>query len=1140
MEHLAVGGSEPGAWPYLSASYFVDRTYPAPPTPAFVAPAVVGGLAPPHGPASTPSYSADSIVSVASVAPDVVDGSGSDDPVDSGYSSPDASTDSEDSSPRSRRRQRRAAASRDFLADHSCAFSSSSCKSHQGGWSTDDPPTASTDDPPTKSGIEDAPVQVTDRNLGPTLTFGPPPRSHEGSPRGPTAGAASAVARPSHGPRHVSSRRQPPPIRTAFLTSPAGPRGGGEYFVSPALDRLPVRGNLGDGRTHLAPRLPPNLRARDRHRAQNTSPLRDAPRRQPELRTAIDPVWRRAVPRDVFVDEDRLSSNSDARPKSRPPARPTVGIGPPDGPAPTPSGKLRHQARDQGDHDDAARGGPPPSCPAADIPRATADGPAGATATPCANMGSTAGTPGTSRADDMLLVPNPFDDGSALQTVAGSTSGDTDVDRSLLLQLEDACAEIRGALSELDRARVDGLLNVRARSQATAGGTSLAGELARFANGAAADDRSRKTVSRDRYARARVTKAYLWPGQLGPSLTSDDIRRGFDVFFTLLLSAKWVPPTPKRKRLPAGTSCALVVGATAPVPDSPGDGATLELPPRPEHEMAAAPPPRHDAESSAALSTHDTWTTPLTDSSTARSRVGPLPGVAQTSPPLVVADGAGSSQAARDGVPNLSPPSRPVLPSTWGRSLNHQAACWDSVSAPRGSPRVSHSDHGAASSHRPPSVPRWIQPPPPPEFEESDTGPPSPDHSPTVADWRSALRADQVSTKAIVMNAELSAYWGRCVATLDSVRPIAPFCPMPSCRSAAPVYGHMLRTFTDPSLDDFFWERACSSDAEPAVRLHLHTSPAYKVSHVALGDGLVLVPRLGANPLTDQPMAYACLCYASSLHHEWHAFSPDPFTTRMLMLRILTAVAARMRSMTEHRLFELVKLRVSTEPCTRSEEGASSIMLADLHDQCIRENLQPIGTFLSRASHAALIFRALLLGAPYDGLRADILDQMVGASLAAPPPEDYSGYGAVTSTFCPALVNSALFFASPAQRMAFLRCASRSIRGVGAPPCSRSPFPDHLEPQLYDPGASSSSRTYARGGVASSLGFHTPPGVVQHRLRELRTGYPTADSEYREPAAFMAAVYRRAEQRAAAAYPLDPPCEAAWRLWYSPHGGVVK
>jgi len=165
---------------------------------------------------------------------------------------------------------------------------------------------------------------------------------------------------------------------------------------------------------------------------------------------------------------------------------------------------------------------------------------------------------------------------------------------------------------------------------------------------------------------------------------------------------------------------------------------------------------------------------------------------------------------------------------------------------------------------------------------------------------------------------------------------------------------------------------------------------------------------------------------------------------------------------------------------------------------------------------------------------------MIGASLKEPPPEAYGGYGAVTASFCPALLTSALFFAAPAQRLAFLRCASLSIRGVGLPPPSASPFPTHLAPLLCDPDASSSSRTYARGGVASHLGFHTPSGVVQHRLHELRNSHPKADSDFREPATFMTNVYRRAEELAAATYPLDTPSETAWQLWYSPHGGVVK
>ena len=179
---------------------------------------------------------------------------------------------------------------------------------------------------------------------------------------------------------------------------------------------------------------------------------------------------------------------------------------------------------------------------------------------------------------------------------------------------------------------------------------------------------------------------------------------------------------------------------------------------------------------------------------------------------------------------------------------------------------------------------------------------------------------------------------------------------MPSCRSSAHAYSHMLLNFTDTSLDGFFWEWARASAADLAVRLRLGTSLAYQVSHVALGDGLVLVPRLGVHQPTDKPMTYCCLCYASSLHPAWNRFSPDPFTTRMQMLRLLSAVAARVTSVPEHKLCDILKMRVSTDPCDRD----TSFELADLHDQFVGANLQPLGTFLCTAPHAVLIFRALL------------------------------------------------------------------------------------------------------------------------------------------------------------------------------------
>jgi hypothetical protein len=167
-------------------------------------------------------------------------------------------------------------------------------------------------------------------------------------------------------------------------------------------------------------------------------------------------------------------------------------------------------------------------------------------------VSTTASGTTTSRAGAQPVL-NPFDDGSAIQVVAGTRSGEADFGLPLLLQLEDACVAARGVLPLEDRARVDGLIGIRARSQATAGGTSLVGELARFVHGAAADGRSRTTASRDRYARARITKAYLWPDLPGSSLTSDVIQSDFTNLFQIVLSASC--PSAKRKRITGGMAC---------------------------------------------------------------------------------------------------------------------------------------------------------------------------------------------------------------------------------------------------------------------------------------------------------------------------------------------------------------------------------------------------------------------------------------------------------------------------------------------------------------------------------------------------------------------------------------------------------
>jgi hypothetical protein len=54
-DELAVGGSEPGVWPCLPASFFAPRTYLAPPSSASAVQDVAGGLGPAHGSAARPT-----------------------------------------------------------------------------------------------------------------------------------------------------------------------------------------------------------------------------------------------------------------------------------------------------------------------------------------------------------------------------------------------------------------------------------------------------------------------------------------------------------------------------------------------------------------------------------------------------------------------------------------------------------------------------------------------------------------------------------------------------------------------------------------------------------------------------------------------------------------------------------------------------------------------------------------------------------------------------------------------------------------------------------------------------------------------------------------------------------------------------
>jgi len=188
-------------------------------------------------------------------------------------------------------------------------------------------------------------------------------------------------------------------------------------------------------------------------------------------------------------------------------------------------------------------------------------------------VSTTASGTTTSRAGAQPVL-NPFDDGSAIQVVAGTRSGEADFGLPLLLQLEDACVAAREALPLEDRARADRLIGIRARSQATAGGTSLVGEFARFVHGAAADGRSRTTASRDRYARARITKAYLWPDLPGSSLTSDVIQSDFTNLFQIVLSASWAPSA-KGDGMPRSTPQLLDWQRCAFLPERAVRGCTL-------------------------------------------------------------------------------------------------------------------------------------------------------------------------------------------------------------------------------------------------------------------------------------------------------------------------------------------------------------------------------------------------------------------------------------------------------------------------------------------------------------------------------------------------------------------------------------
>jgi hypothetical protein len=165
---------------------------------------------------------------------------------------------------------------------------------------------------------------------------------------------------------------------------------------------------------------------------------------------------------------------------------------------------------------------------------------------------------------------------------------------------------------------------------------------------------------------------------------------------------------------------------------------------------------------------------------------------------------------------------------------------------------------------------------------------------------------------------------------------------------------------------------------------------------------------------------------------------------------------------------------------------------------------------------------------------------MLGESLMELHFAPYAGIGSVASSFCPALLASMKHFAAPTQRIDFLRRVSLVLRGAGSPPAARSALPARLQIRLHDPNASTSSSTYSRGGNALSLGYLTPPSVLQHRLELLRNSHLLADTEYSEPASIMAGLYHQAITRVMATYPFDPACETAWQLWYSPGGGVVK
>jgi hypothetical protein len=490
-----------------------------------------------------------------------------------------------------------------------------------------------------------------------------------------------------------------------------------------------------------------------------------------------------------------------------------------------------------------------------------------------------------------------------------------------------------------------------------------------------------------------------------------------------------------------------------------------------------------------------------------------------------------------------SPPAtnRACLPPGWGHTLRPDAAVRTAITVKPETQRTAAPSYTSSAGT---NCARGIPPPPspPPDEPDSSLDPPSPrspKFEPADEDvllvWGATYGMGETH---VTLTHDQTAKWGDCLRRLQNgtVHPLAAPCPMPASTREAPEYVRTLLTFTTSSIDPYFWKwaQACLLRAAIADRALLKISSAYSASHIALGDGFVMVARMGRDLTNNLPYSYGSLCYAPNLHPSWTDFLPDPTTSRVIMLRLALLVVSRVRECSTHEMLHNLNVRVSRTPCENVHGSDSSPELVSLHGQCVAVDLIPLATYRCNERHAAQVFKAFLQGGVHSQIRSDVVDDMRGISLHTIPSHALNGRGSTTVNFCPDLIARAKRFRAPIQRMQFLRRASAAIRGAGAPPAALVDIPDLLQHALCAP--SSLLRRVAHSALVES--YFEPESTMNTRITELSNAHPTAHSAYVEPSGVLNQYYSEVDATCRRRFPLDVYDHGNWCNWYSESGGV--